>query len=165
MATEAETGVRPEHLLEYNKRALKLVGIGKNGKPCIKWGPIYDDPNYWTDEELVKRISDFKYGVATVFGKTRLIDEQGHLYLNDLDIDSDAVYDKLFILMEPGRKHSLIKRLFEEGFVIKTQKPKGYQIYWLSHKQHRPIHTHPNMIDKLTTQDEFIYHMGALFML
>ncbi len=59
MATEAETEVR-QYLLDYNKRALKLDGIGKNGLPSMKWGPIYDDPNYWTDEELVKRISDFK---------------------------------------------------------------------------------------------------------
>lgn len=141
MATEAETGVRPVHLLEYNRRALKLVGISKNGLPCMKWGPIYDNPNFWTDEELVKHISDFKYGVATVFGETRLSDEKGPLYVNNLDIDSDAVYDKLFILQNPGPKYSLIKKLFEEGFVVKTKKPKGFHIYWFSHKQHKPIHT------------------------
>lgn len=46
MTTEVETGVRPAHLLDYNKRALKLVGIDKNGKPSMKWGPIYDNqPN------------------------------------------------------------------------------------------------------------------------
>ena len=140
MTTEVETGVRPAHLLEYNNRALKLVGIGKNGLPCMKWGPIYDNPNFWTDEQLMKHAPDF-YGVATVFGKTRLIDEQGPLYLNNLDIDSDAVYDKLFILLDPGPKHSLIKKLFEEGFVVKTQKTKGHHIYWFSHKQHKPIHT------------------------
>jgi hypothetical protein len=107
----------------------------------MKWGPIYDDPNFWTDEELVKHAPDFKYGVATVFGKTRLSDEQGPLCLNDLDIDSDAVYDILFVLQNPGPKYSLIKKLFEEGFVVKTKKPKGHQIYWLSHKQYKPIHT------------------------
>jgi hypothetical protein len=134
--------IRPAHLVQYHKLGLKLVSIGNNGLPGMKWGPIYDDPNYWTEDKLVQQVLDFKYGVATVFGKTRLSDEQGPLYLNDLDIDSDAVYDKLFMLQNPGPKYSLIKKLFEEGFVVKTRKPKGHQIYWLSHKQHRPIHTH-----------------------
>lgn len=140
MATEAETGVRPEDLLDYNKRGLKLVGIGKNGKPCMRWTPIYDNPSYWTDEDLNKHISDFRYGVATVFGLTRLSDEQGPLYLNNLDIDSDAVHDILFIHMPLGPRCSLIQKLFEHGFVVKTRKLKGLQGYWLSHKQNKPIH-------------------------
>jgi hypothetical protein len=93
MTTEAGIRIiRPAHLVQYHKLGLKLVSIGNNGLPSMKWGPIYDDPNYWTEDKLVQQVSDFKYGVATVFGKTRLRDEQGPLYLNDLDIDSDAVY-------------------------------------------------------------------------
>src|SRR5262245_39299252 len=98
--------VHPARLLEYNKMGFKLVGLGKDSKPTISWTPIYEDPNYWTDEKLVQEAWKFKYGVATIFGETRLSDEQGPLHLNDLDVDSDTVHDLLFILQNPGIKYS-----------------------------------------------------------
>lgn len=129
MATEAEIGVRSEDLIKYNKMGLKLTGLGEDGvKTYPRWTPIYNNPNYWTDEGLVRNISNFRYGVVTVFGLTRLSDEQGPLYLNVLDIDSDKVYHKLTVLMNPGPRYSLIKKLFEEGFVVKTKKTNGYHI-------------------------------------
>jgi len=106
----------------------------------MQWTPIYDDPSYWTKEKLEKA-ADFKYGVGIVFGDSGLTDDQGPLYHNVLDIDSDAVHDKLLLLQNPGIKCSLTKRIFEQGCVVKTRKPKGYQIHWFSHKQHKPIHT------------------------
>lgn len=139
--------VRPEHLLEYNKKAFKLVGLCKDGiHTTMPWTPIFEGPNYWTDEKLVQASKNglFRYGVATVFGRTRLVDGQGPLYLNNLDVDSDTVHDKLFILQDPVLKYSLyslIQKVRDNTFVVKTRKPKGFQIYWLSHKQHNAIRT------------------------
>ena len=147
MATEAEIGgtVRYAHLLDlYNMRFTKLVPIGRNGTPTIGWTPIYDNANYWTQETLVKQASKFIDGVATCFGDTGLSDDQGPLYLNSLDIDCDAVYHELFTLRNPKidwSKYSHVKKIFEQGCVVKTKKPKGYHVYWFSHKQHNPIHT------------------------
>jgi hypothetical protein len=93
----------------------KLVPIGKNGTPTIGWTPIYDDHNYWTKEKLVEKAPDFKYGVGTVFGNTGLSDDQGPLYNVDLDIDCDAVYDKLVVLQKPGPNCSKFKKIFEQG--------------------------------------------------
>jgi hypothetical protein len=142
MAIEGEIVIRPATLLElYDRGFTKLVGIGKNGLPCMKWGKIYDKANYWTKEKLIGKAADFKHGVATCFGDTGLKDDQGTLYNVNIDIDSDSVYDRLIVLQNPGPKCSLTKKIFEQGCVVKTKKPKGYQIHWLSHKQHRPIHT------------------------
>jgi hypothetical protein len=107
----------------------------------LKWGPIYDDPNYWTEKKLAEQAVDFRYGVATVCGSTGLSDEQGPLFHNVLDIDSDAAHDNLLVLMNPGPKCSIIKRIFEQGCVVKTTEPKRYQIHWFSHKQNKPVHT------------------------
>jgi hypothetical protein len=116
MATETEIGiVRPAPLVElFDMGFTKLVPISKDGvTPIIKWTPIYDNPNYWTKEKLIEKAADFKHGVATCFGDTGLKDDQGLLYLNNLDIDSDAVYDKLFVLQNPGQNYSLTKKIFE----------------------------------------------------
>ncbi len=111
MATEAEIGgiISPTHLTElFDMGFTKLVPISKDGvTPIIKWTPIYDNPNYWTKEKLVKQAADFKHGVGTIFCNTGLSNDQGLLYLNNLDIDSDAVYDKLFVLQNPGQNYSL----------------------------------------------------------
>ena len=43
MTTEAvDFGIRAEHLIEYNMRGLKLVGLGKDGVPTIKWARAFN---------------------------------------------------------------------------------------------------------------------------
>ena len=111
--------------------------------PAMSWTPIYDDPNFWTHEKkLTKEVAKFK-NVATALGKTRLSNERGPLYLNDLDIDSDEVYKILFRLQNFNgeSEYSFIPLMQERSFVVKTRKPNGFHIYWLSHKQHEPILT------------------------
>ena len=119
--------------------------LGDNFKPSIKWTPVYDNHDYWTPEKLTQKARKFKNGVVTVFGKTRLSDEKGPLYLHALDIDSDEVYNTLFRLQNPKHspeEYSLITTMRERGYVyVKTRKPNGFHIYWLSHKQHKSIHT------------------------
>jgi hypothetical protein len=80
-------------------------------------------------------------GVATVLGKTRIKDEKGSLYLYALDIDSDEVYKILFRLQNPngGQEYSFVLAMQERSVVVKTMKPNGFHIYWLSHKEHKPI--------------------------
>src|SRR5215471_5485254 len=121
MTTEAEIGViHPTHLLELYQMGLrKLVPMSKNGDSKYSWTPIYENPHYWTQETLVKRAADFRDGVGICLGDTGISDEQGSLYHNVLDIDSDAVYDILFVLQNPGSKHSLFKKISEEGCLIK----------------------------------------------
>lgn len=77
-------------------------------------------------------------GVATVLGKTRIKDEKGSLYLYALDIDSDEVYKILFRLQNPngGQEYSFVLAMQERSVVVKTMKPNGFHIYWLSHKEH-----------------------------
>jgi len=114
MTTEAEIdGVHPAQLVELYKMGFtKLVGIDKDGQPTMKWTPIFEDPNYWTKEKLINQAADFKHGVATCFGNTGTIDDQGPLYNVDLDIDCEKVYDKLIVLQNPGPKYSLVKKNF-----------------------------------------------------
>jgi putative DNA primase/helicase len=162
MATESEIGgtrtINSTHLIELYKMGFKkLVPYSKYGNPIgipilkdgipvieddkqkVGWTPIYENPHYWTEETLVKRGIEFRDGVGVCLGDTGLSDEQGVLHDNILDIDSDAVYDKLFVLMNPGPKCSLIRKIFEQGCVVKSRKPKGRHIHWLSHKLYKPI--------------------------
>jgi hypothetical protein len=76
------------------------------------------------------------------FGKTHVKDDQGPLYLYALDIDSEDVYNILFRLSKgDSEEFSLIPKMQECSFVTKTRKTLGFHIYWLSHKEHTPIHT------------------------
>jgi putative DNA primase/helicase len=108
----------------------KLVPLLDNGDPAVKWGPIYENPEYWTPEKLRTEGRNCK-NIGTVFGKTR-----DGLYLNCLDIDSNTVYDILF------SSSSFIVNALENTFVVKTEKKTGYHIYWLSQSQNKPIHKH-----------------------
>src|SRR5439155_21278230 len=109
----------------------------------MPWTSIYEDPEYWTPEKLIQEAPKFTNGVATVFGKTRLKDEKGSLYLYALDIDSDEVYWTLSRLQNPngGQEYSFIPLMQERTVVIKTRKPNGFHVYWLSHREHKAIHT------------------------
>ena len=136
---EENTTIHPAELIELHNIGFKLVPLGDDFKPSIKWTPVYDNPDYWTHETLTQAhaASKFKNGVATVFGKTRLSDEKGCLYLHALDVDSNEVYNTLFGLQNPngGPEYSFILLMQERSFVVKTRKPNGFHIYWLSHKR------------------------------
>ena len=144
MTTEEQnTSIRPAQLIELHQIGFKLVPLGEDGKPVSSWTPIYDNPEYWTPEKISREASKFKNGVATVFGKTRIKDEKGCLYLYALDIDSDEVYKILFRLQNSkgGQEYSFVVAMQERSVVVKTRKANGFHIYWLSHKEHKPIFT------------------------
>ena len=139
--TTAEEIIRPAQLIELYKIGFKLVPLDEDGKPAIAWTDIYENMNYWNPERLVQESYRFK-NVATTFGKTHLKDDQGPLYLYALDIDSEEVYNILFRLSKgDSEEFSLIPKMQECSFVTKTRKTLGFHIYWLSHKEHKPILT------------------------
>ncbi|MDQ6862456.1 MAG: hypothetical protein M3044_01395 [Thermoproteota archaeon] len=138
--TSAEV-ISPAQLIDFYKIGFKLVPLDEDGKPAIAWTDIYDNVNYWNPDKLVQESYKFK-NVATTFGKTHLKDDQGHLYLYALDIDSEGVYNILFRLSKgDSEEFSLIPKMQECSFVTKTRKTLGFHIYWLSHKEHKPILT------------------------
>jgi hypothetical protein len=140
-SSERSTSDKTTSLINLHKLGFKLVPLNESGKPVIEWSPIYDNPEYWTAEKLIHDEYKFK-NVATCFGKTNLRDDKGPLYLNALDIDSQEVYNTLFRLQnEDGPEYSLIPFLQERTVVVKTRKPYGFHLYWLSHSQHNPILT------------------------
>ena len=141
--TQKNEEISLAQLLELHQLGFKLVPLGDHFKPSIKWTPVYDNPYHWTPEKLTQAhgASKFKNGVATVFGKTRLSDEKGCLYLHALDIDSDEVYKVLFNLANGGKEYSFIAEAIKNTYVTKTRKPNGFHIYWLSHKQHESVLT------------------------
>jgi hypothetical protein len=137
----AEEEIRPAQLIDLHKLGFKLVPLGDDSKPAIPWTSIYEDTNYWTAENLTQESHKFK-NVATTFGKTHLTDDHGQLYLYALDIDSEEVYNILFRLQNgEGPEYGLIERMQQCSVVIKTRKAYGFHLYWLSHKQHKPILT------------------------
>jgi hypothetical protein len=102
---------------------------------------IYNDPEFWSDERLRKDHHRF-YGVATLLGKSHIKDETGNdLYLNVIDIDSDAGLTKLSTISKNGKDISLIDELRQSTYVVKTRKRSGYHVYWFSHNQNKPIRT------------------------
>jgi putative DNA primase/helicase len=135
--------IQPDELINLLNIGFKPVPLDENNREVGAWTPIYENPDYWTDERLKQQAYKFK-NVATVFGKAHKKDEEGrNLYLNCLDIDSDKVYDILFNLENSNtkRKYSLIPKLQGVTFVTKTRKKNGFHIYWLSHRQNKPITT------------------------
>ena len=62
------------------------------------------------------------------------------LFLNVIDIDSDAVSTRLARIPK-GKDVNLIDELCKSTFVVKTKKRFGYHIYWFSHNQNKPIRT------------------------
>jgi hypothetical protein len=63
------------------------------------------------------------------------------LYLNQLDIDSKEAFDRLAIIRTKDKEYIFIDEMCKITFVVKTRKKYGYHIYWLSHKQLKPIAT------------------------
>jgi putative DNA primase/helicase len=141
VSTEEST-LSSDVLTKLKNMGFKLIPLNENNRAIEPWAPIYDNPNYWTPEKIVEESYKFK-NVATCFGKTHLRDTEGReLYLNCLDIDSQYVYDILFNLRnEDGKTYSLIPLMQRCSIVVKTRKPSGFHLYWLSHTQNRSIHT------------------------
>jgi P4 family phage/plasmid primase-like protien len=152
-----------EVLINLHTMGFKLVPLFKSGVPNVdgllfpeeveqsikesadgKPHPvnyIYDHPAFWNEDRIAKEASRFR-NVATIFGKTHKRDDNGaELYLNVLDIDSQAVYDLLFNLQNPdtGDKYSLFPMLQKNTVLTKTKKRFGWHVYWLSHHQNKSI--------------------------
>ena len=102
---------------------------------------IYNHPEFWTEERIKQEHWHFT-NVATTFGKTHITDEQGTpLYLNVPDIDSKHAFDTLAIIRVGNEDHYFIDEMCKTTNVTKTRKKWGRHIYWLAHKQHKPIRT------------------------
>ncbi len=138
MTTQAAERIRPATILDLYKAGFKVVPLAADGKtPAMAWTDIYEQS--WTLEQLATKYELFA-NIATCFGKTHLKDQDGKdLYINCLDIDSKEVYNILFNMADGQRSYSLIQKLMEQTFVIKTRKPTGYHAYWLSHEQNLPV--------------------------
>ncbi len=136
--TQVSDNIPTEELLKLHEIGFKLVPLSHDAKtPAIEWTPIYENPDYWTLEKLMGESHRFN-NVATTFGKTR-----HGLYLYELDIDSEAVYNILFNLKHEGadETYSFVDNAIKTTYVTKPRKPNGFHIYWLSSLQHEPILT------------------------
>jgi len=128
----------PEKILELYRMGFKPIPILPDGvTPSIAWTEIYE--NGWGENELSR--TEFP-NVATCFGRTHLKDENNRdLYLNCLDVDSKEVYDRLCIVTDVNNNERfLISELRKHTYVVKTRKPYGLHIYWLSHMLNSPRH-------------------------
>jgi hypothetical protein len=132
-----------EDLLNLYRLGFKPIPLRQDSKiPNVpSTNDIYNNSEYWTEQKLQKDYHLF-YNVATALGLSHVKDESGKsLFLNVIDIDSDAVFTRLAIISKNGKDVYLIDELCKSTFVVKTKKRFGYHIYWLSHSQNRPIRT------------------------
>jgi hypothetical protein len=132
-----------DQLIQLHNMGFKLIPLGADGKtPAIKsTNEVYHNPNYWTNEKIIQESSKFR-NVATTFGKTHLDDPEGKdLYLNEIDIDSKEVFDRLAVLKVRDKEHFFLGDMCKLTFVVKTRKKWGRRIFWLSHKQYSPVRT------------------------
>ena len=150
-------------LVQYHRLGFKLVPISFNHIPVVDWTPIYENPEYWSEEKLMAECSKFM-NVATALGKTHVKDEGvgGDRYLNEFDCDSEFVHKKITtpideisnprlksrlqelcskLVAEMTTEMSLLDCLKRTTVVVKTRKPYGLQAFWLSHTQHDHIGT------------------------
>lgn len=153
--------IRPATLVQLHKIGFKLVPLSSDHNILMLWTNIYENPNFWSPESIVRESKKFN-NVATVFGKTHIKDRQGgDLYLNDLDGDSEPVYNVMTTPIENisdtalrsklqslfsnfnllTEKNSLLDCLREITVVVKTRKPHGFHVFWLSHHQYEHIGT------------------------
>ena len=106
--------------------------LAKDSKtPSVNKGGVIgiaDDPKYWTPDRLSQNYHKF-HNIATTFGPVLMSD--GNVYYNHcLDVDSQAVYDR--ILPHLGKIKALT-------YVVKTKKEYGLHIHWLELTQHEPV--------------------------
>lgn len=138
-----EPGVPFGDLQDLDRVGFKLIPLREDSvTPNVpSTNDIYNNSEYWTEKKLQKDHHLF-YNVATALGKSHVKDESGkNLFLNVIDIDSDAVFTRLAIISKDGKDFYLIDELCKSTFVVKTKKRFGYHIYWLSQIQNKPIRT------------------------
>lgn len=159
--------ISAEILTSLWKLGFKLVPLSHDHIPFTKWTPIYDDINYWQEDDFNNLQLQKKFvNVASTFGRTHLKDSQNRtLFIQALDVDSEHVFDLLnttleeLYIIEKLRpvldemiwfsrisKHQIMNftllDLFKDiTFVTKTKKLCGYHIWWLSHEQNKSILT------------------------
>lgn len=88
------SNISPKDLNNLKELGFKLVPLGENDQPSMKWGIIYYNPNYWKLDSFKDPMicSNFK-NIATALGKTHLKDTNNDdLFIQALDIDSEHVY-------------------------------------------------------------------------
>jgi hypothetical protein len=109
-------------LQNLDRVGFKLIPLREDSvTPSVKSNDIYNNSEYWTEKKLQKDHHLF-YNVATVLGKSHVKDESGkNLFLNVIDIDSDAVSTRLAIIPK-GKDVCLIDELCKLTFVVKTKK-------------------------------------------
>lgn len=132
-----------DNLNDLYKLGFKLIPLRQDSKtPNISsTNDIYNNPKYWSEEKLRNNHHLF-YNVATVFGKSHIIDADGNdLYLNVLDVDSKNVFTRLAIISANGKQVYFIDELCNSTFVTKTKRGHGYHIYWFSHRRNKTIRT------------------------
>jgi hypothetical protein len=138
-----QPGVPFEDLQNLDRVGFKLIPLREDSvTPNVpSTNDIYNNSEYWTEKKLQKDHHLF-YNVATALGKSHVKDESGkNLFLNVIDIDSDAVSTRLAVISKDGKDIYLIDELRKSTFVVKTKKRLGYHIYWLSHNQNKPVRT------------------------
>jgi hypothetical protein len=126
-------------LLTYEEKQKSIEESADGKEHPVNY--IYNHPEFWNEERIKKETWRFE-NVATTFGKTHLSDEHGNdLYLNQLDIDSEAVFTKLAVISIRNKEYFFIDEMCKTTYVTKTKKKWGRHIYWLSHKQNPSIGT------------------------
>ena len=132
-----------EILLNLHSIGFKLVPLAKDSKtPTLSsTNDIYNNSDYWTPQKLETECYRFS-NIGTTYGRTHIKDKLGkELYLNELDVDSNEVFTRLGIVRIQDKEYFFIDEMRRITYVVKTRKPYGYRLYWLSHKQHPPIRT------------------------
>ncbi len=56
---ESIVGIPLAVLLKLRNIGFKLVPVGDDFAPCIKWTPVYENPDYWTPENLIQQAHIF----------------------------------------------------------------------------------------------------------
>jgi replicative DNA helicase Mcm len=149
--------LNPTTLLSLHKAGFKLVPLAQNHTPSISWGPIYENPDYWSIEKLETSDIYSKFiNVASTVGKTHIKDSDNkELFIQVLDVDSEPVYnilcmpisqlgisslfDTLGISEDENSSLTLLDICKRRTFVTKTKIEYGYHIWWFSYNQNKSI--------------------------
>lgn len=154
-------------LIHLWRVGFKPVPLSNEGIPNIQWTPIYDNNDYWQEDNFKDPKVCVKFvNVASTFGRTHLKDSKNHeLFIQAIDIDSENVFKLLNTVIKNLYTNEKIRTALDDlmiqfniskdefmnltlldlckkiTFVTKTKKPYGYHIWWLSHQQNKSILT------------------------
>lgn len=102
---------------------------------------IYNHPEFWNEDRIEREAYRF-VNVATTLGKTHINTEDGPLYLNALDIDSEQIFTILSRLIDSnGNDTYFLDKACKSTFVSSSKKKHGRHVFWLSNKQSAPVRT------------------------